>query len=771
MGRAWRRVLVVMALLVLGVGIVLALPMPWGRGQAQSQPKSQANCTVIVQPGESLQQAIDQVPAGAVICLREGMWKEHIRLHKSLTLRGAGPTHTYLQGPTLDDPVINIDTEAIKRASLEITLEGFTGTLRGAKIVGEDIDIDAGGIHIWAPGSRIKIRNIHIVDAARFGIATGGAQVEIQDVKVSQSGVGISVRQGFVMIQGAQLNNNWIGLYAGGAAQIRVEDSTIADNQGSGISISDAVQLWLERSTVSGNGNDGLTINGFVSHEVPQVRIISSQIKDNGTGDDCRRPGPRDFEICNGIEVIGDVQLAISGDSWVGGNADWGIAAWARACGYDADRLGAQVLLEGEVTSLRGNNRLGNHASNFGHHLGQHPQAYIEPGNVCLPPPPPPDCTASIAWGQPIQPFIDQAPEGAVLCLIGTQETATTWYENLLITKSLTLRGVARDQTIIRGIKVGLPVMRIRSNLEIEVHLEHLSLVGSLSSTVGSPIICPEDEPCEAYGLEIQGHARVYARDIAIRDNDLRGLVISGSAHLYLEESTIAHNGWEGLVAWGDSQVHVRDVVFSGNLAGIWVAGDVRFEAVSIRIAETIVGLYASGRSRVQLEGATISTSQQALHATESARLTLIETMIQQNTRGVLVTDQAGLILEDVTISENQLSGLEVKNYTVTSVWRGLIESNGQSELCTQRELLCNGLTAAGHAQVVLWGTKIRGNTDWGVAVQAQLCGFDQGDFSGHVSIVSEDIENNNAGGNQNGLGNPGDHPFKSLSDGQVCLP
>jgi hypothetical protein len=73
--------------------------------------------------------------------------------------------------------------------------------------------------------------------------------------------------------------------------------------------------------------------------------------------------------------------------------------------------------------------------------------------------------------------------------------------------------------------------------------------------------------------------------------------------------------------------------------------------------------------------------------------------------------------------------------------------------------------------QVVLWGTKIRGNTDWGVAVQAQLCGFDQGDFSGHVSIVSEDIENNNAGGNQNGLGNPGDHPFKSLSDGQVCLP
>jgi hypothetical protein len=145
--------------------------------------------------------------------------------------------------------------------------------------------------------------------------------------------------------------------------------------------------------------------------------------------------------------------------------------------------------------------------------------------------------------------------------------------------------------------------------------------------------------------------------------------------------------------------------------------------------------------------------------------------MIQQNTRGVLVTDQAGLILEDVTISENQLSGLEVKNYTVTSVWRGLIESNGQSELCTQRELLCNGLTAAGHAQVVLWGTQIRGNTDWGVAVQAQLCGFDQGDFSGHVSIVSEDIENNNAGGNQNGLGNPGDHPFKSLSDGQVCLP
>ena len=43
--------------------------------------------TITVQPGESIQAAIDKAPAGAVICLSAGVWEENIKIERSLTLR------------------------------------------------------------------------------------------------------------------------------------------------------------------------------------------------------------------------------------------------------------------------------------------------------------------------------------------------------------------------------------------------------------------------------------------------------------------------------------------------------------------------------------------------------------------------------------------------------------------------------------------------------------------------------------------------------------
>ena len=46
-------------------------------------------CNVELEPGESIQVAIDAAPDGALICLTEGRWDENIRIGKSLTLRGS----------------------------------------------------------------------------------------------------------------------------------------------------------------------------------------------------------------------------------------------------------------------------------------------------------------------------------------------------------------------------------------------------------------------------------------------------------------------------------------------------------------------------------------------------------------------------------------------------------------------------------------------------------------------------------------------------------
>jgi pectin methylesterase-like acyl-CoA thioesterase len=46
------------------------------------------SCQVFVQPGESIQAAIDAALEGAVICLAAGEWQEDIAITKSLTLMG-----------------------------------------------------------------------------------------------------------------------------------------------------------------------------------------------------------------------------------------------------------------------------------------------------------------------------------------------------------------------------------------------------------------------------------------------------------------------------------------------------------------------------------------------------------------------------------------------------------------------------------------------------------------------------------------------------------
>jgi len=53
----------------------------WGEGTLAAQEE----CTVIVQPGESIQAAIDQAQEGDVICLAEGTWVENVKIEKSLT--------------------------------------------------------------------------------------------------------------------------------------------------------------------------------------------------------------------------------------------------------------------------------------------------------------------------------------------------------------------------------------------------------------------------------------------------------------------------------------------------------------------------------------------------------------------------------------------------------------------------------------------------------------------------------------------------------------
>ena len=68
--------------------------MDSGTAAAEETP----SCTITVQPGESIQAAIDAAPEGALICLASGEWQENLTISKSLTIRSQGTLAPWISG-------------------------------------------------------------------------------------------------------------------------------------------------------------------------------------------------------------------------------------------------------------------------------------------------------------------------------------------------------------------------------------------------------------------------------------------------------------------------------------------------------------------------------------------------------------------------------------------------------------------------------------------------------------------------------------------------
>ena len=135
---------------------------------------------------------------------------------------------------------------------------------------------------------------------------------------------------------------------------------------------------------------------------------------------------------------------------------------------------------------------------------------------------PQPPCTVTLVPGQSIWYAIKRASPGDVICL-----GPGTWRENLIIKKSLTIRGSGSDRTTIDGsANPGRPVILIDSNSEIKVTIEELRIIGAVSYSknrlciIESPLwICP-------LGIDVRGRARAVIQGNNISGNDGSGIFI-----------------------------------------------------------------------------------------------------------------------------------------------------------------------------------------------------------------------------------------------------
>lgn len=183
------------------------------------------SCTVTVQPGQSIQQALNTVAEGALVCVAAGTFTENFTITKSLALRGAGRDKTILRG------TIRIEQDR----QIQVTLTGCT------------------------------------ITEARFGAGvriSGQALVTLDDVAITQSFMGmLAVGSAQVALTNAQvLENQFNGVHAEDSAHVTLQNVRIAHNGFDGLVAKDSTTLQVNESVIEDNKHCGVwVLSGKIS--------------------------------------------------------------------------------------------------------------------------------------------------------------------------------------------------------------------------------------------------------------------------------------------------------------------------------------------------------------------------------------------------------------------------------------------------------------------------------------------------------------------------
>lgn len=148
------------------------------------------------------------------------------------------------------------------------------------------------------------------------------------------------------------------GLAIGSQASVALEGVRLAGNAGDGLWLGGEAQAVLNEVVIAENGDDGLDIGGTAV-----VEVYNSTIQGNGMASGCQKIDT----ICSGVEASDAAQVFLKAVTIVE-NADWGVTAHRRSCGFGEDRFSGAVIL-GEGVQIGENNLSGNHPE----------------GQVCLP--------------------------------------------------------------------------------------------------------------------------------------------------------------------------------------------------------------------------------------------------------------------------------------------------------------------------------------------------------------------------------------------------
>jgi len=308
------------------VGTPLSAPAPPIAGD-QSTSLPNQNAVVKTESGKkealNLASQIDAAEAGTVIDVPAGTFQAHLRISKSLTLKGRGMQNTLLHLKESGPAVVVASAEPV-----EVRLEDLSISSEYHELAYLDFQkLDAYGVHIMGK-ARLTLERVQIHGHSRSGLRANGETV--------------------VRVQQSKIWGNFDGVLADGSAQIAITGSDISNNYSGGIVTDGNVTLTLSgESELSGNGNRGLYTGGSGS---PRTTISNCSIARNGG---------------SGIQMIGNPKVTIA-NTRITKNAGGGI--WMQnsarlellSCDVSENEWDGIALIDSTYAEIRNNTFAGN---------------------------------------------------------------------------------------------------------------------------------------------------------------------------------------------------------------------------------------------------------------------------------------------------------------------------------------------------------------------------------------------------------------------------
>jgi len=170
-----------------------------------------------------------------------------------------------------------------------------------------DLTITGPGRGVTVLNGRTRFIRVNLVENEGVGVyGTGGAVIHFVDSQISKNhGAGADLEHSFLLLRGTEVNGNWgDGIIASSNSSVRLEDSWVHINQGTGIYARLSSVVEAINSHINGNGAVGILFRTGSSGELRDSGVAANALQ--------------------GLEVSGHSTVDVYGGI-IGGNGDHGV--------------------------------------------------------------------------------------------------------------------------------------------------------------------------------------------------------------------------------------------------------------------------------------------------------------------------------------------------------------------------------------------------------------------------------------------------------------